>query len=114
MARGGKLTEIPIRGISLKLLKEEADYMISVNMRLFDWTARVRRLDRPDLWPAPLPGKYLLRSPLVKLLQANKAARKHFSIVSSVITISSAFPVRLSRSQCTSSLPPIDFGRSTW
>ena len=68
----GKLTEIPLHGISIQLLKDEADYIVSVNMRLTDWTARVGRIDRPDLWPAPLPDKYLLHSPLGSHIQRNR------------------------------------------
>jgi hypothetical protein len=68
----GKLTEIPLHGISIQLLKEEADFIISVNMRLADWTARIRRIDRPDLWPPPLLDKYLLHSPLHSLIRENK------------------------------------------
>jgi hypothetical protein len=72
----GKLSEIPMRGISLQLLKEEADYIISVNMRLTDWTARLQRLNQPHLWPAPLPDKFALRSPLGRLLHANRNAAR--------------------------------------
>ena len=71
-AARGRLKEIPMRGISALLLKEEADFIISVHMRLTDWTARRRRWDRPDLWPAPLLSKYLVQSPLARLLEANR------------------------------------------
>jgi hypothetical protein len=71
-AEAGKLSEIPVRGITLDILKQEADFIISVNMRLTDWTARYRRRDRPDLWPAPLPQRYLLHSPITSLIQAHR------------------------------------------
>jgi hypothetical protein len=71
-AANGELKEIPIRGISLRLLKDEADYIISVNMRLTDWLSRFRKIDRSDLWPEPLSDKYLLRSPLGRLIQENR------------------------------------------
>jgi hypothetical protein len=44
MARDGKLKRIPLEGISVRLLKQELDYIISVNMRLADWVARFSRL----------------------------------------------------------------------
>jgi hypothetical protein len=73
----GKVVEIPLHGISLELLKEEANYIISVTMRLGDWHRRAARWDRPELWPPPLPDKYLLHSPLAKLLsQAKQASRQ--------------------------------------
>jgi hypothetical protein len=76
-AQSGKLTEIPVRGISLKLLKDEANYIISVNMRLTDWGSRARIWHRPDLWPPPLPDRFLLRSPIGRLIQENrKRSRK--------------------------------------
>jgi len=75
-ATGGRLVEIPVRGISVQLLNEQADYFISISMRLADWTARFRRIDRPDLWPAPLHERYLRRSPLGRLLRDQKAATR--------------------------------------
>lgn len=68
----GKITEIPMRGISLQLLRDEAKYIISVTMRLMDWTRRFESWHRPDLWPAPLPDKCLLHSPLASLLKRQK------------------------------------------
>ena len=77
-AQGGQLTEIPVRGVKIALLKEEAKFIISLSMRLVDWTTRFKARARPDFWPAPLHAKYLLRSPLGILLKANRAAaRQH-------------------------------------
>ena len=71
-AQGGKLSRIPMYDITIKLIEDEANFIISINMRLQDWLARHRRWDRPDLWPSPLPDKLLLHSPLARLLRANR------------------------------------------
>ena len=68
----GELIEIPLRGITLKLLDDEAKFFISMRLRLWDWVQRLRHSQHPELWPAPLPRKYLLRSPLQSLIQANR------------------------------------------
>ena len=80
-AKEGKLTEIPVRNITVKLLKEEARFIVSVNMRVADWSARFRRREAPHLWPKPLPEKYRLRSPLGQLIRRhrNEARRIGFS-----------------------------------
>jgi len=70
-ARDGKLKEIPIRGITKKLLDDEAKYFISIRLRLLDWVQRMIYSDRPESWPALLPDKYLLSSPLNRLIQAH-------------------------------------------
>jgi hypothetical protein len=75
-AQDGKLIEIPVKGITVELLREEARFIISLNMRVADWTARFRRRDLPHLWPRPLPDRYLLRSPLGRLIQAHRNAAK--------------------------------------
>jgi len=71
-AAAGVLKPLPVRGITVQLLNEETDYIISIHMRLADWSARLRRLDRPDLWPVALPGRFQLRSPLGKLIRENR------------------------------------------
>jgi hypothetical protein len=75
-ARDGKLTEIPVREISAALLKDEARFIVSLRMRVADWTQRFRRRQTPDIWPPALPEKYLLRSPLGRLIQEHKRAVK--------------------------------------
>lgn len=72
LVRSGEFKPIRLVDVSITLLTAEVAYMISVNLRLTDWTARLRRLHLPHLWPAPLPDKYRLHSPLQALLQAQK------------------------------------------
>lgn len=71
-ASDGKLTEIPIKGITTALLKDEAKFIVALNYRLTDWSMRYRRRNLPHLWPSPLPDKYRLRSPLGALIRAHK------------------------------------------
>ena len=71
-AEGGKLTEIPVRGITVSFLEKEAKYLASIKLRLSDWRQRMVYRDNPQDWPAPLPGRYLLPSPLKSLLRVNK------------------------------------------
>jgi hypothetical protein len=73
MAAGGKLSEIPLHKISLTLITQEIDFIISLNMRLKDWGERLRIAHRPENWPPPLPDIYLQRSPLGRLLQENRS-----------------------------------------
>jgi len=68
----GALVEIPLRGITVKLLNDEARFFISMRLRVWDWILQFRHWHEPELWPAPLPRKYLLRSPLDSLIQANR------------------------------------------
>jgi len=71
-AEGGGFNVIPLHHISLTLLRDEAKYIISVNLRLADWTQRFKAEKRPDRWPPPLPEKYRLHSPLASQLRENK------------------------------------------
>ena len=82
-AAAGTLKPIPIKGVTLELLKQEANYIMSINLRLADWTMRFRSIYQMDLWPAPLAEKHLLRSPLGKLLRDNKRQVQHRQRVSS-------------------------------
>jgi hypothetical protein len=76
-AGGGKLTEIPISGVTPTILAAEAKYFVSLHMRLWDWTMRATRGSGPGDWPAPLHKRYFLRSPLHSLIEANRnKARK--------------------------------------
>lgn len=68
----GELIEIPLRGITVRLLNDEAKFFISMRLRVWDWIQRLRHWQHPELWPAPLPRKYLLRSSLQNLIQANR------------------------------------------
>jgi hypothetical protein len=68
----GELIEIPMRGVTIKLLNDEAKFFISMRLRVWDWIQRLRHWQQPELWPAPLPRKYLLRSPLQSLIHANR------------------------------------------
>jgi hypothetical protein len=71
-ANAGKLTEIPIRGVTPTILAAQAKYFVSLQIRLWDWTMRVTRGSGPDDWPAPLHKRYFLHSPLHSLILANK------------------------------------------
>lgn len=73
-ARDGKLNNILVEGISVALLRAEIKYLASIRVRLLDWYARAVFCETPNSWPAPLPSKYQLPSPLGRHLEENKRA----------------------------------------
>jgi hypothetical protein len=76
MVSEGQLKEIPIKGISIELLRKEADFFIALRMRVAHWTACYRRLHMPHTWPPTLPEKCLRRSPLGPLVRQHKSEAK--------------------------------------